>query len=68
MASSGKKSANWTNKDDEKLDILVEERGQAAVKIEWSSIRVMLKSEGIDKDAMQIKNHFNCLGKKLKAW
>ncbi|KAJ8445632.1 hypothetical protein Cgig2_018573 [Carnegiea gigantea] len=69
MAASGKNSANWTNRDDEKLlDILIEQRVQGSAKFEWSLVRVILKIEGINKKGAQIKNHFNYLGKKLKAW
>jgi len=28
----------------------------------------MLRNEGINKDVTQIKNHFNDLEKKLRAW
>ncbi|KAJ8437656.1 hypothetical protein Cgig2_028594 [Carnegiea gigantea] len=69
MTASGKNSANWTNRDDEKLlDILIEQRAQEAVKFEWSLVRVMLKNEGINKESVQIKNHCNDLRKKLGAW
>jgi len=69
MASSGKKAANWSPKEDEKLlDLLIEQRAQGAIKFEWSVIRALLKNEGIHKEATQIKNHYNDLGKKLKAW
>jgi len=69
MTSSGRKYANWTNREDEKLlDVLIEQNAQGAPKFEWSSLGAMLKSEGVDKDAMQIKNHFYDLVKKLKAW
>jgi len=68
-SASGKKSANWTNRDDEKLlDILIEQRAQGAVKFEWSLVRVMLKNEGINKESIQIKNRCNDLRKKLGAW
>ncbi|KAJ8428885.1 hypothetical protein Cgig2_021052 [Carnegiea gigantea] len=68
-STSGKKSANWTNRDDEKLlDILIEQRAQGAVKFEWSLVRVMLKNERINKESIQIKNHCNDLRKKLGAW
>ena len=67
MASSGKKAANWSPKEDEKLlDLLIEQRAQGAIKFEWSVIRALY--QGIHKDATQIKNHYNDLGKKLKAW
>ena len=69
MAASAKKSANWTNKDDKKLlDVLIEQRGQGAVKFEWSLVRVMLKNEGIHKENTQIKNRCHDLRKKLGAW
>ncbi|KAJ8445783.1 hypothetical protein Cgig2_000963 [Carnegiea gigantea] len=69
MAASGQKSANWTNRDDEKLlDVLIEQRAQGAVKFEWSLVRVMLKYEGIHKESVQIKNRCNDLRKKLGAW
>ena len=29
---------------------------------------MMLRNEGINKDVTQIKNHFNDLEKKLRAW
>jgi len=69
MAASGQKSANWTNRDDEKLlDVLIEQRAQGAVKFEWNLVRVMLKNEGIHKESAQIKNRCNDLRKKLGAW
>ncbi|KAJ8421846.1 hypothetical protein Cgig2_021711 [Carnegiea gigantea] len=69
MAASGKKFANWTKRDDEKLfDILVKQRAQGSVKFKWSLVRVMLKNEGINKEGAQIKNRFHDLGKKLRAW
>ena len=69
MAASGKKFANWTIRDDEKLlDILIEQRPQGSVKFKWSLVRVMLKNEGINTEGAQIKNHFHDLGKKLRAW
>ncbi|KAJ8431883.1 hypothetical protein Cgig2_001575 [Carnegiea gigantea] len=56
-SASGKKSTNWTNRDDEKLlDILIKQKVQGAVKFEWSLVRVMLKNEGIKKESIQIKN------------
>ncbi|KAJ8452465.1 LOW QUALITY PROTEIN: hypothetical protein Cgig2_000054 [Carnegiea gigantea] len=59
MVASRKKSANWTNRDDEKLsDILIERSAQGSVKFEWR----------INKDGAQIKNRYNDLGKKLRAW
>jgi len=68
MASSRGKFANWTNREDEKLlDVLIEQRAEVAMRFEWNSVRIMLKIEEIDKDFGQIKNHFNDLGKKLKA-
>ncbi|KAJ8431069.1 hypothetical protein Cgig2_017065 [Carnegiea gigantea] len=40
MAASGKKSADWTNRDNEKLlDVLIEQRAQGAVKFEWSLVK-----------------------------
>ena len=69
MASSGKKSANWTNNEDEKLlDLLIEQLAQGMVKFDWNAVRVVLRNHGIHKDASQIKNHFIDLGKKLRAW
>ena len=69
MASSGKKSANWTNSEDEKLlDLLIEQLGQGMVKFDWNAVRAVLRNHGIHKDAAQIKNHFMDLGKKLRAW
>ena len=68
MASSGKKAANWSPKEDEKLlDLLIEQRAQGAIKFEWSVIRALLKNEGIHKEVTQIKNHYNDLGKKLNV-
>jgi len=31
-------------------------------------MKVLLKNEGIDRDAPQIRNHYNDMLKKLKAW
>ncbi|KAJ8438085.1 hypothetical protein Cgig2_025490 [Carnegiea gigantea] len=57
IVASGKKSANWTNRDDKKLlDILIEQRAQGSVKFEWSLVKVILKNEGINKEGTQIKN------------
>lgn len=57
MEASVKKSANWTNRNNEKLlDVLIEQRAQGAVKCEWSLVRVMLKNERIHKENAQIKN------------
>ncbi|KAJ8445768.1 hypothetical protein Cgig2_026095 [Carnegiea gigantea] len=68
-SASRKKSANWTNRDDEKLlDILIEQRAHEAVKFKWSLVRVMLKNEGINKESIQIKNRCNDLRKKLGVW
>lgn len=68
-SASGKKYANWTNMDNEKLlDILIEQRVRGAVKLEWSLVRVMLKNEGINKESIQIKNRCNDSRKKLGAW
>ncbi|KAJ8420505.1 LOW QUALITY PROTEIN: hypothetical protein Cgig2_015269 [Carnegiea gigantea] len=68
-SASGKKSANCTNRDDEKLlDILIEQRAQRTVEFGWSSVRVMLKNEELNKESIQIKNCYNDLRKKLGAW
>jgi len=68
MATFGRKSANWTNWEDEKLlEILIERRTQGPVNFEWSLVQVVLKTKGVDKDVAQIKNHFNYLANKLKA-
>ena len=69
MASSGRKSRNWTNKDDEKLfDVLIEQKAQGATQFEWSVVKALLQVQGIDRDGTQIRNHYNDTVKKLKAW
>uniref|UniRef100_A0A7C9APP2 Uncharacterized protein n=1 Tax=Opuntia streptacantha TaxID=393608 RepID=A0A7C9APP2_OPUST len=51
MASLGKKSANWTSKEDDKLlDLLIEQRAKGMVKFDWTSLRAVLRNYGIDKD------------------
>ncbi|KAJ8431871.1 hypothetical protein Cgig2_001563 [Carnegiea gigantea] len=64
-----KKFTNWTNRDDEKLlDILIEETVQGSIKFKCGLVRVILKNEGVNKEGSQIKNRYNDLGKKLRAW
>ncbi|KAJ8444294.1 hypothetical protein Cgig2_029707 [Carnegiea gigantea] len=52
MAVRGRKSRYWTNKDDEKLL-------DGAMQFEWSVVKALLKVQGIDRDATQIRNHHN---------
>jgi len=69
MALTGRKSRNWTNKEDEKLlDVLIEQKAQGATQFEWSVVKALLKVQGIDRDSPQIRNHYNDTVKKLKAW
>ncbi|KAJ8419782.1 hypothetical protein Cgig2_006923 [Carnegiea gigantea] len=60
MALAGRKSRNWTNKEDEKLlNVLIEQKAQRATQFEWSVVKALLKVQGIDRDATQIRNHYN---------
>jgi len=69
MAPTGRKSHNWTNKEDKKLlDMLLEQKAQGATQFEWSVVKALLKVQGINRDAIQIRNHYNDTVKKLKAW
>jgi len=69
MASSGRKSCNWTNKEDDKLfDVLIEQKEQEATQFEWSVVKALLQVQGTDRDDTQIRNHYNDTVKKLKAW
>ncbi|KAJ8430898.1 hypothetical protein Cgig2_003891 [Carnegiea gigantea] len=69
MASSGRKSHNWTNKEDDKLfDVLIEQKAQGATQFEWFVVKALLQVQGIDRDGTQIRNHYNDIVKKLKVW
>jgi len=68
MASFAKTWPNWTILEDEKiLDLLIKQKAQASTQFEWSVVKPLLKSEGNDGDATQIRNHYNDMLKKLKA-
>ena len=44
MASSGRKSHNWTNKEDDKLfDVLIEQKAQGATQFEWFVVKALLQ-------------------------
>lgn len=69
MGPTGRKSHNWTNKEDEKLlDVLIEQKVQGTTQFEWSVVKALFKVEGINGDATQIRNHYNDTVNKLKAW
>ena len=68
MASSAKKSRNWTNKEDKKLlDLLIEQKAQGSAQSEWTVVKDLSKNDGIDRDFFQIRNHYNDMLKKFKA-
>ena len=41
---------------------------KGGTQFEWLVGKALLKNVGIDRDALQIRNHYNDMLKKLKAW
>ncbi|KAJ8431351.1 hypothetical protein Cgig2_002074 [Carnegiea gigantea] len=50
------------------INVLIEQKAHGATQFEWPVVKVLLKNKGVDKDATQIRNHYNDTVKKLKAW
>ncbi|KAJ8438316.1 hypothetical protein Cgig2_018796 [Carnegiea gigantea] len=51
MASGGRKSHNWTNKEDDKLfDVLIQQKAHGATQFEWSVVKALLQVQGINRD------------------